>query len=452
MHKIVAQVFPNNEIRITKSQSKAVRRHSECDEVGEVPCEFLAPSDFEMWSEFKKTSPPLSLVSNSKPERHSAGYGSLPEKPTTFGLNAKRQLIRSGAALETVATPEECVFLTGTLPGSTPAAFEAIAAYSGYIVNNLKAWIAKYVSAKLDFYCWEYQKRGALHLHYCVHVASRPDRDYIVGGFRDWWINTLHSIGERASVDMFRKNNTKTWLSDPSKVRAVAEICRKSPARYLAKYLSKSATPSRGPARAFTPSRWWGTSRPLKALLNSLTSVVEIAEGGYHAIRSRWEDVKREWSTSEGVSHSYRHKFGMGETLICYPSTPKDKEFLCSNLEALSTIQKVSLMSQISTPSKELRLVRDRLIRWLEESLISLSPSHQGLRLSLEVYLNMMRTLTPSTSTQPLSVLLCWAARTSDIRSLCQYTPVWKEGEAVLQDALDALDRNLAVVARDGWS
>lgn len=121
--------------------------------MGEVDCEFLAPSDFELWSEFKKTPAPLSLGSNSKPERRSAGYGSLPQKPTTFGLNAKRQLIRSGAALESVATPEECVFLTGTLPGSTAAAYESIAAYSGYIVNNLKSWIAKYVSAKLDFYC-----------------------------------------------------------------------------------------------------------------------------------------------------------------------------------------------------------------------------------------------------------------------------------------------------------
>lgn len=452
MHKIIAQIFPNNEIRITKSQSKPVRLVSECDEMGEVPCEFLAPCDHEVWEEAKKNSAPLSLVSNSKPERHSAGYGSLPLKPTTFGLNAKRQLIRSGAALETVANPEECIFLTGTLPGSTPAAFEAIAAYSGYIVNNLKAWVAKYVTAKLDFYCWEYQKRGALHLHYCVHVASRTDRDYIVGGFRDWWINTLHSVGERSSADLFRKNNSKTWLSDLSKVRAVAEVCRKSPARYLAKYLSKSASPSRGASRSFTPSRWWGTSRPLKTLLTSLTSVVEIAEGGYHAIRSKWELVKREWSTSEGVSHSYRHKFGMGETLICYPSTPKDKESLCSNLEALSTIQQAKSMSQICIPSKDLRLIRDRLIIWLEASLTSLSPSFQGLRSSLENYLSMMRTITPSKSPEPLKVLLFWAARTSDIRSLCQYTPVWKEGRIVLQAALDALDRNIAIVARDGWS
>lgn len=451
MHRILAQIFPNNEIRITQSQSKPVRRVSESDHNGEVEAEFLAPPDFELWSEFKKASAPLSLVSNSKPERHSAGYGSLPVRPTTFGLNAKRQLIRSGAALESVALPEECVFLTGTLPGSTPAAFEAIAAYSGYIVNNLKAWIAKYVPSKLDFYCWEYQKRGALHLHYCVYIPSGPDRDHIVGGFRDWWINTLHSIGERASTDLFRKNSSKTWLSDTSKVRAVAEICRKSPARYLAKYLSKSAAPSRGSARSFTPARWWGTSRPLKSLLNSLTSVVDVAEGGYHAIRSVWEKVKREWSTTEGVTHSYKHKFGMGETLICYPSTDEEKKFLCLNLEALSTIQMVKSMSRTLTPSKDLRLIRNRLIVWLEGSLTNLSPSFQGLRSSLETYLSTMRTITPSKSEEPLKVLLFWAAQTSDIRSLCQFTPVWKDGKKVLQDALDTLDLCLEIVARDGW-
>jgi hypothetical protein len=420
--------------------------------MGEVPCEFLAPRDFELWDDFKKTSPPLSLGSNSKPERHSAGYGSLPQKPTTFGLNAKRQLIRSGAALESVATPDECVFLTGTLPGSTPAAYESIAAYSGYIVNNLKSWIAKYVTAKLDFYCWEYQRRGALHLHYCVHIPAGADRDRIVGGFRDWWINTLHSIGERASVDMFRKNSSKTWLSDTSKVRAVAEICRKSPARYLAKYLSKSAAPARGSARAFTPSRWWGTSRPLKALLNSLTSVVEIAEGGYHAIRSRWEKVKHICDGSDSVTHTYSHKFGMGETKVCYPANQAEKEELWSQMEASSTIQAAQSTSDIRTPQKVLKTLRNQCLDWSRESSTSLSDSHRGLKQSLNSYSNLMMTIIPSQSPEPLHMLLVWAARTSDIRSLCQYTPaLTRESSRLLQKTLDELEWAIKEVAEKGW-
>lgn len=429
-----------------------MRSVNECDRMGEVDCEFLAPSDFELWSEFKKNSAPLSLGSNSKPERSSAGYGSLPQKPTTFGLNAKRQLIRSGAALESVAIPEECVFLTGTLPGSTPAAYESIAAYSGYIVNNLKSWIAKYVSAKLDFYCWEYQKRGALHLHYCVHIPAGADRDRIVGGFRGWWINTLHSVGERASVDMFRKNSSKTWLSDTSKVRAVAEICRKSPARYLAKYLSKSAAPTRGPARAFTPSRWWGTSRPLKTLLNSLTSVVEICEGGYHAIRSSWEKVKHLCDSSNGVTYSYTHKFGMGETKVCYPATKADREDLWSLMEASSTIQAAQSTSDIRSPQKVLKTLRNQCLDWSREWSTNLSDSHQGLKASLNSYSNMMMTIIPSQSPEPLHQLLMWAARTSDIRSLCRYTPCLnRESSRLLQKTLDELEWAIEEVAEKGW-
>jgi hypothetical protein len=151
MYRIIASLYPNNELRIVKSQSPAERTPAPCDEAGEVPCEFLAPPDFDLWSEFKKNSPPLSLGPNSKTQRVSAGYGNLPVKPSSFGLNAKRVLIRSGAAMETKAPPEECLFITGTLPGSTESAYRAIAAYSGYIVNSLKAWVAILVQQNLYF-------------------------------------------------------------------------------------------------------------------------------------------------------------------------------------------------------------------------------------------------------------------------------------------------------------
>jgi hypothetical protein len=453
MYRIIASLYPNNELRIVKSQSPAERTPAPCNESGEVPCEFLTPPDFELWSKFKKNSPPLSLGPNSKTQRSSAGYGNLPVKPSSFGLNAKRTLIRSGAALETVAPPEECLFITGTLPGSTEAAYRSIAAYSGYIVNSLKAWIALRVPQKLDFYCWEYQKRGALHLHYCCHIPNGSDRDYFVREFKRWWIDVLHRIGERSHTDMFRKNAAKTWLSDTSKVRAEAEICKKSPARYLAKYLSKSAAPARGPARAFTPARWWGTSRPLKSLLNSLTSVVHIAEGGYHAIRSMWEKVKHEWATCEGVTHSFVHKFGMGETLLVYPHDPNEAEALCYQMEVLSTIRQKLSTSGSLIPSQVLKMLRNRLVVWLRESLTNLSESHQGLRLCLENYLNMMLRITPSTSTEPLAILLYWAAEASDIRSLCQFTPVWTpEGRSLLNETLDTLEAMIETVARDGWS
>lgn len=452
MYRIIAHKYPNNEVRVVKSHLPPVKRERASDRDGEVECELLAPDDHAVWQNFVENSPPLSLGSYSKPERGHAGYGALPPKPRRFGLNAKRQLIRAGAAMEKSVPIDECLFLTGTLPGSTESAFRAIAEWSGYLVNNLKAWIAKYQNEKLDFYCWEYQKRGALHLHYCVHIASPTDRDYILQHFHRWWVETLHRIGEKSVCDLFRKNSQKTWVNDPARVRAVAEICRKSPGRYLAKYLSKSAAPKRGAARAFSPSSWWGTSRPLKTLVESMTSVVEVIQGGFHAVCRKWEDVKAHWATTEGVNHEYAHKFGMGQTLISYPSTKEESEALWMSYQALSTIQRGVSKSDTINPLPRLKVLRGKLLATLSHCLTTLSDSYQGLRTYLEHTLNSILKITPSQSTEPLGNLLYLAALSSDMKYVCAYSPVdTREWKILVQELLDCLEASIEFVADNGW-
>lgn len=459
MFQIIAQSFPNNEIRINytrlKSPSDYFSENSDgCNPngCGDDSRDILGVGSGPSLSSDTINIPPLSLGLNSKTQRSSAGYGTLPAKPTTFGLNAKRQLTRSGAALETVAPPEECLFLTGTLPGSTEDAFRTIAAYSSYIVNSLKAWIATRVKSKLDFYCWEYQKRGALHLHYCVHCPDRSDRDFILSEFRTWWISALSRVGNSANCDLFRKSATFSWLSDLSKVRAVAEVCRKSPARYLSKYLSKSASPKRGPARAFTPTRWWGTSRPLKALLESLTKKTVIAIGGYHQVFKIREKVVHECQSTEGVTYGYRHKFGMGHTWICFPSDTQENLSLWTSIQAISTMKQVNSQPDMA-PSQILRPHRDRVLNWARYWESNLTISHQGLKAALNRYSNTIVQIIPSKSPEPLKSLLYWAALTSDIKSLSRYTPaLTKSDERMLQECLDALDAQMKVVAENGWS
>ena len=209
MYKIVAQSFPNNEIRVTWSSLPHPRPPApELSSDYEIctTCTTVNPS-----SELNSL-PPLSLVPNSQTERSDAGFGRLPDKPPAFGLNAKRLLIRRGAAMEDVAPPAECLFLTGTLPGSTEDSYRSIAEWSSYIVHRLKSWIGNYARAKLDFYCWEYQKRGALHLHYCVWLPDAASRAHILRGFHGWWVDTLHTVGEKSGCDMFRKNRNKTHI------------------------------------------------------------------------------------------------------------------------------------------------------------------------------------------------------------------------------------------------
>lgn len=455
MYRIVAQQFPNNETRITFSSIPGGRDPflRDPEEDHDSLSDLSAIADLESPSGDEKMVPaPLSLVPNSKTERSGAGYGSLPLKPTRFGLNAKRSLIRAGGALEKVAPAEETLFLTGTLPGSTEDSFRTIAEYSSYIVNALKSWVSHYVPQKLDFYCWEYQKRGALHLHYAVHVPDGIARTYIVEHFHGWWVQVLHRIGDMATVDMFRKDSARTWLTDTSKVRAVAEVCRKSVARYLAKYLSKSSEPTKGSARSFTPARWWGVSRPLKALTDSMTSVCEVVEAGYHAVRGVWEKVKHVCDSSESVSYSYRHKVGEGSTVVLYTKEQSERENLWLELVSMRTRAMEPLTGQSRFPSVELRILRNKQVTWLRESLTSLSPSFQGLSKALDTHLNWILKITPSTSPEPLSILMAWAANLAHIRSMCHFTPVMTRAkEREIQEWLDLIEWAIEDVAENGW-
>ena len=447
MYRIVAHSYPNNEVRVTWSSLPHPRAPNDekifSTEELVTPCEPVNPS-----SDLKSDAP-LSLAPNSQSQREYAGFGRLPDKPTAFGLNAKRWLIRRGAAMEDSAPPEECLFLTGTLPGSTEDSFRALAEWSSYIVHRLKSWIGNYAKSKLDFYCWEYQKRGALHLHYCVWLPDAASRAHILGGFHGWWVGTLHTVGEKSGCDMFRKNATKTHLGDTSKVRAVAEICRKSPARYLAKYLTKSAAPIRGAARAFSPARWWGTSRPLKALCDRLTQTVEIIEGGYHRVRVLWEEIHHACASSDSVTYSYRHKVGSGHTLVSYPNTPDEKTWLLEHLEAFSPMAIITSASPSIHPFKVLRTVKIQQLKFFEQLSTDLQKTQPGLSQTLTMLLNWMVTLTPSTAPEPLSSLLCWTARIADMQYILQSSLGLPFGTSKkMNDWLDVMDTETSRYAK----
>ena len=442
MYKIVAQSFPNNEVRVTWS-SLPHPRSPQSEEISSneeivPPCTTVNPS-FGL-----NSPPPLSLVPNSQSQRNPVGFGSLPAKPTTFGLNGKRKLIRQGAAMESEAPPEECLFLTGTLPGSTEDSFRAIAAWSAYIVHRLKSWIGNYAPQKYDFYCWEYQRRGALHLHYCVWIPDNAFRAVVLDKFHEWWVQILHRVGEFSSTDMFRKNSGKTWLTDTSKVRAIAEVCRKSPARYLAKYLSKSAAPARGPARSFSPSRWWGTSRPLKALCDSLTQTIEIIEGGFHRVRVLWEEIQHACTSSDSVTYSYRHKVGSGHTLVSYPNSPTEKTWLLELLEAFSPMAIITSASRSIHPFKVLRTVKIQQVKFFEQLSTDLQKTQPGLSQTLITLSNWMVMLTPSTAPEPLSNLLCWMARIADLQYILQSSLGLPFGTSKrMNDWLDVMDTEI---------
>ena len=243
---------------------------------------------------------------------------------------------------------------------------------------------------------------------------------------------------------MFRKNATKTHLGDTSKVRAVAEVCRKSPARYLAKYLSKSATPIRGAARSFSPARWWGTSRPLKTLCDSLTQTIEIIEGGYHRVRVLWEQIFHACDSSDSVTYSYRHKVGSGHTLVSYPHTPSEKTWLLQNLTSYSPMAIIQSDSQLAHPFEILKMVKVQQMRFYSQLSERLRVTQPGLASALNTASNWITVLTPSTSPVPLSNCLSWMAYTADIAYLFQSSLGLPHGTKKKMDEwLDIMDTQI---------
>lgn len=453
MYRILAQSYPNNEIRLTFS-SLSQKKYIPDGEIEAYPLDWKSETDSDTPVNPLEENPGLSLVSNSKSLGLTTGYGLLPSKPTAFGPSARRKIMRAGGALEkSVLSPDECLFLTATLPGSTSESFKALAEWSGYIVNNLKAWISNHVAAKLDFYVWEYQRRGALHLHYCVHVPCESSRIHIQDGFKNWWITILHRVGEKSLTDLFRKNSKFSHLSDTSKTRAVAEICRKSPARYLAKYLSKSKSKLKGRARFFTPSRWWGTSRPLKKLLDDLTETIEIVEGTYFRCIKKLQEVKSIFEQCEGRYHPFNHKYGMGETLLIYPSSAIDNENLIDELKAMTNLSKLERHLEQFKPSIMLKPYKTRLLNWSGYWMNQLPERDTGMRHSLKEFNQFMNSVIPSQSDEPLMIVYEWRNRLYNLREVVGYSPCGRnrEDRLMLDKALADLEIAINYICANGW-
>lgn len=172
--------------------------------------------------------------------------------------------------------PGEILFFTGTLPGSGSEQFEAIARWSSWIVHRLKAWIARRVDAKLDFYAWELQKRGALHLHYALHVPDDAARFEIRTQIKNEWIRLLDSVSGFTGVDLYHNSHRGfSHRSNTDLVQADCQEVEKSVGAYLGKYLSKGSR-GKNSTDVFHPCRWYGVSRPLRAYEESLRRSITL--------------------------------------------------------------------------------------------------------------------------------------------------------------------------------
>lgn len=309
--RVVCTAYPNNEFRLRVVQSGRPAAWARQESWADEPKQ-------------EKTSGPLGLLDITSevetfPQRVAPGWGMLGRR-TKFGRNAKNTLLRAGGALEKEGyQPGETVFLTGTIPGSTREAFCAIAEWSSFAVHKLKAFIAKRVRSKLDFYVWELQKRGALHLHYAVVVPGDEDRAYILRKFRGWWEGILDEIAKRSGVDVWARGDGSTWADDKSVLQAYAQEVKKGVGQYLAKYCGKDS--GKGNADDYYPARWWGVSRPLLELMRKHTQEIELHERGFQRCRETfttlWETLKS--LGAKGYRYARDKGSGMFAVMYCAP-------------------------------------------------------------------------------------------------------------------------------------
>ena len=210
------------------------------------------------WNECEAFACPLSLVNRAELQRGDrTGWGGL---SNSVGMSAKtrRNVTEIAASMDLEYGKQNLRFATATLPGSTPEAFETLARWSGYAVNRLNRFLdLRLGSNHARLLVWEYQKRGALHLHSVI--GDRQNISALCSDeFREKWCEILSDISEKTGVDLFRKNDKITHKENWKVVRADVQKVKKSVTAYLAKYMSKTvkSIDGKNSGRFFAPSSW----------------------------------------------------------------------------------------------------------------------------------------------------------------------------------------------------
>lgn len=227
---------------------------------------------------------------------HFSQYRLNPEKH--FGSRAGQAIREAGAAMEIACHRDVrfCHCTTLTLPSDTMESFRVLAAYSSYAVNRLFQAVRRhYPDTNYWFFVWEYQKRGALHLH-IAHYHPDESEGMLIGNLLiEQWHKVLCDISDNAGVWMLSDKCVGDYAIQPWYQYHTQPI-RTSVAGYFAKYAAKSADAEehsyiREHAKTLSPKRYWGSSRQLKKIVKqgAHTSLFDVAST--EAAESRYQEV-----------------------------------------------------------------------------------------------------------------------------------------------------------------
>jgi hypothetical protein len=193
-------------------------------------------------------------------------------RPKSFTNAAGQKLRECGAAIDHVAgDPALTRAITLTLPADHDAAFIAIAAYSGYIINRLFQPIRRnYAKECLWFFVWEYQKRGALHLHIALYHPCALTGETLGEEMVENWLRILADVGTLSQTDMFCRADMKTY-TPREKYQNQNQPMRRSLGAYFSKYAGKQESKQSKHCQKYPVSRFWGCCYPLKDLIKTLS-------------------------------------------------------------------------------------------------------------------------------------------------------------------------------------
>lgn len=235
-----------------------------------------------------------------------AGFGALAavKKFTTL---AKSRLKEFGAIVDN-GLLEHVVFLTGTLPGGTIEARKALAEWSGWVVSRLCQWLRDCIPGVQYFGVWEYQKRGALHLHLCARVRDTLQANALKQAWKGRWISLIDAVGRMSGQDMYMRMDGRSWQCARWIVRTDAQTVVQSVARYLSKYCSKTASKRRNQA-AFPPSSWWFASKNLRESAKMQRLVITVPNMSLNGAISLFESMSGLAVGASAVSYPIFNKW-----------------------------------------------------------------------------------------------------------------------------------------------
>lgn len=310
---VKCEKFPNGEIRLTLYKEPNTSRREGKRLPGE---EIPSPPNLSL-AQNSKRSPNAAPMTN--PGKSEIGYGRLSERRTHFSTYGRRTVLRAGAALEQAAPRDECYMITCTVPGSTEEALKAIAASSAYLVQRLKSWLCKRISNNLSLHCWEWQKRGALHLHLVIWIPIRSVAEYVQKNLKTEWVRLLNATAAQSGIDVWARSYGGTWKDSTDVLRVECAQVKKSVAAYLAKYISKGRRENKGfEGNFFYPSRWYGVSRPLLKLTRELSTTLIYTSSKLHEVEAMYEELVNIVDIEESKVHQWKHKVGNGKTTVSY--------------------------------------------------------------------------------------------------------------------------------------